>query len=136
MLFPKVVKGKRNSLFRWGHPSPDVLFEIAVISVNDASGAQAIAESAAPTTKYQAILTHGLVQKQQTAAVGDLAVTLYGALESLLAVTANELAVRRGKKLAFEEIRPGDTVRSAGGLVDGSLFRKTPVAARFKPSKA
>lgn len=136
MLFPKVVKGKRQSLFRWGHASPGVLFEIAVVSVNDASGAQAIVEAAAPTTKYQAILTHGLVTKQTTAAVGDVAPTVCGALEALLAVTANELAVRKGKKLAFADINPNNMVRSVGGLVDGSLFEKVHVAAKFKRTKA
>jgi hypothetical protein len=61
VLLPEVVKGKHNSLFRWGDASADVLFEIAIVSINNASGAQPIAESAAPTTKYQAILTHGLI---------------------------------------------------------------------------
>ncbi len=68
-------------------------------------------------TKYQAILTHGLVQKLSTAAVGDHAATMYDALESLLAVTSNELAVRKGKKLAFNDLDKNTAVRSAGGMV-------------------
>ena len=129
VLFPKVVKGKRNSLFRWGHASPDVLFEIAVITVNDSTEAQARVISA---LKYQAVLTHGLIQKTSTAATGDIAPTVYAALESLFLVTANELDVRKGKKSAFEEIHETNATPSAGGVVDKSLFEKTKVAAKFK----
>lgn len=133
VLFPKVVKVKRTKVFRWGQASTNVLFEIAIISFNDASGAQAIAEAAAPTTKYQALLTHGLMQKQKTAAVGDVAVNVYAALESLLAVTANELAVRKSK--AFEEIPASKMVRSAGGIVDGSLFQDVGLMGKVKRAK-
>jgi hypothetical protein len=129
VLFPKVVKGKRNSLFRWGHASPDVLFEIAIITVNDGTEAQARIKSA---PKYQAILTHGLIQKTSTAATGDIAPSVYAALESLFLVTANELDVRKGQKLAFEEIHENNATPSAGGVVDKSLFEKTKVAAKFK----
>ncbi len=137
VLFPKVVTGQRQSLFRWGQASPDVLFEIAVLVVKDASGAQAVMEAAAPTpAKYQAVLTYGLVQKHTTAAIGDHSSTMYGALDSLLEVTANELAVRKGKKLAFNDITPSNAARSAGGIVDAGLFQKTPMAKKFKRSKA
>jgi hypothetical protein len=58
--------------------------------------------------------------------------TIYSALEELLPVTTNELAVRKGKKLAFEDIDSASAVRSADRLVDGSLFEKTKVTAKFK----
>ena len=129
VLFPKVVKGKRNSLFRWGHASADVLFEIAIVTVNDSTEAQAKIKSA---PKYQAILTHGLIVKTTTAATGDVAASVYAALESLFLVTGNELDVRKGKKLALEEIHDSNAIPSAGGVVDKSLFEKTKVAAKFK----
>lgn len=130
VLLPKVVNGKRKSLFAWGHPSANVLFEIAILSVNDASAAQAIAESAAPMMKYQAILTHGMVQKTSTAAVGDISGSVYGALESLLAVTANELGNRKGKDL----IKSGE--RSGAGVIEKSLFEEKPsLTKRMKPKK-
>lgn len=132
-----MVTGQRQSLFRWGQASPDVLFEIAVLVVKDASGAQAVMEAAADfPVKYQAVLTYGLVQKHTTAAIGDHSPTMYGALDSLLEVTANELAVRKGKKLAFNDITASNAVRSAGGVVDAGLFQKTPIAKKFKRSKA
>jgi hypothetical protein len=77
-------------------------------------------------------LTHGLIQKTKAAAVGDIAPTIYSAIEELLLVTTNKLALRKGKKLAFEDIDSASAVRFAGGLVDGSLFEKTKVTAKFK----
>lgn len=140
VLFPRVVKSKRQSLFRWGQASPEVLFEIAILRVNDQasvpSAAQAVvAERRVAPPKYQAILTYGFVQVHSTAALGNHASTLYGALESLLEVTANELAVRKGNKLAFNDIDPENAVRSAGGLVASNLFEKTSALKRFKKSK-
>lgn len=125
MLFPQVVKGKHNTLFRWGHASADVLFEIAIVASNNVSEAQTIAEAAAPLTKYQACLTYGLVTKQKTAAMGDVATTVVGAMESLLVVLVHELGKRRDE--AIEPINEVSRVRSLGGYVDGGLFQKTGV---------
>lgn len=117
-----------------------MLFEIAVLHVKEqpssSSAAQAvIVERRAVPPKYQAILTYGFVQAHTTAAVGNHASTLYGALESLLEVMANELAVRKGTKLAFNDLDPEHAVKSAGGLVAKDLFEKTSLAKRFKKSK-
>ena len=130
------MKGKHNTLFRWGHASPDVLFEIAVVASNTASEAQTIAEAATPTIKYQACLTQGLVTRQKTAAMGDVSGTVHGALESLLTVLMHELGKRRDE--AMEPISETTRVRSLGGYVDGGLFQKAGVAKLMggKKSKA
>ena len=125
VLFPTVIKNKRLSLFRWGQASPDVLFEIAVLHVKEPnlSGAQAVVEHPA-LRRYQAVLTYGFVQRHMTAAVGDHASTLYGALESLLEVTANELADRKGHEAGFGDIEAENAKKSAGGMVAGGLFEQ------------
>jgi hypothetical protein len=143
VLFPMVVDGKRLSLFRRGETSPEVLFEVAVLSINDASAAQAKAEATAPRTQFQAILTCGLLKKHTVAAQGDHATTMFGALNSLLEVTACELANRQEEVLASDAIKGDEAKRSAGGLVSVRLARtvrqandvRSKVAKRlFEPS--
>lgn len=122
VLFPAVVEGKHNTVFRWGHASPDVLFEIAILATTIGSEAHALAEGAASKTKFQAILTHGLVTKQSIAATGDMSETVVGALDSLLGVLCYELGKRREE--AVEAIAESSRARSLGGYVNGGLFQK------------
>ena len=131
VLFPAVVKGKHNTLFLLGHTSPDVLFEIAILSVpGTTSEAHAAAEGASAGMRYQALLTHGLVTKQRTAAVGDMSASGTGAMESLLAVLCFELGKRKDD--AVEAIAEKGRARSLGGYVDGGLFQKVGLAKKMK----
>lgn len=128
------MKGKHNTLFRWGHASPDVLFEIAILATSTNSEAHSLAEGAAAAVKYQAILTHGLVTKQQTAAMSDVSNTVTGAMESLLGVLCFELGKRKND--AVEAIAESARVKTLGGYVNGGLFQKVGLARKVKGKKA
>lgn len=130
VLFPAIVKGKHNTLFRWGHASPDVLFEIAILATTTNSEAHALAEGASAGTKYQAILTHGLVTKQSTAASGNMSDSVTGAMESLLGVLCYELGKRKDE--AVEAIAESSRVRSLGGYVNGGLFQKVGLGKKMR----
>lgn len=94
------------------------------------SEAHTLAEGAASATKYQAILTHGLVTKQQTAAVGDMSETVVGAMEDLLSVLCFELGKKKNEAVA--PIAEGGRVRSLGGYVNGGLFGKVGLVGKVK----